>query len=181
MPRKMCNRNGSINSSIPLGKLLRLREYLHDDHGQAQVCLSFDRDESGYCRIQGTVKAVVNMLCQRCLENTAVTLASDLALRVADNDAEAELIAQASTDPLERLEIVVCEDGGELDLLSVVEDELIMSLPIVASHPDDHCSKVLNTLQREDGKQPARLGNIKGLDALEKLRAKLQQGKDNNE
>jgi len=177
-PRKLCNRNGSINSTIPLGKLLRLSEYLDDLHGQAEVSLSFDRDEAGHCVITGSLKAVVNMQCQRCLEPVRVTLDSGLELKVAEDEDEAQQIAGSSDDPHDKLETVVCEDG-QLDLLAVVEDELIMSLPTVAVHDDEHCNATLNELHdlaREpgDGGQ----GNVKGLEALEVLKQALKQEKD---
>ena len=176
-PRKWCDRNGTINSSIPLGKLLRLSEYLDNNHGQAEVCISFDRDAGGHCCLTGSVNATVNLQCQRCLRPVAVALASKLDIKLAANDVEAGRIADSAADPLERLEIVVC-DQGELDLLAVIEDELIMSLPIVASHEDAACNDAFNALhaggRQEDGRARA---NIKGLDVLEKLKQELQQNR----
>lgn len=177
-PRKLCNRNGSINSTISLGKLLRLSEYLDDNHGQAEVCLSFDRDETGYCVITGTLKADVSMPCQRCLEPTPVSLDSDLALKVAEDEDEARRIAENSDDPHGKLEIVTCEDG-QLDLLAVVEDELIMSLPTVAVHDDEHCNETLNALHsRARRQEESGRGNVKGLEALEALKQAIRQEQD---
>jgi len=177
--RKLCDGNGTINSSIPLGKLLRLSEYLDDQSGQAEVCLSFDRDASGCCCLTGTVSASVNMVCQRCLDVTKVELASALDIKIAGTEKEAQRIAESSADPLEKLEVVVCDDG-EFDLLSIVEDELIMSLPIVAVHDNEQCNAALNSLQNSaENPEPDRQGNIKGLDVLEKLRQELQQESEN--
>lgn len=178
VPRKWCDRNGTINSSIPLGKLLRLSEYLDDDHGQVEVRLDFDRDAGGICCLTGNINARVNMQCQRCLETTTVDLASELAIKVAGSDREAGKIADYVADPLDKLEIVVCEDG-ELDLLSVIEDELIMSLPIVAAHDNDQCNKRLGKLNREakdlDIHSKSTQSNIMGLDVLEQLKQELKQ------
>ncbi|MFT5321165.1 MAG: hypothetical protein ACI934_001313 [Pseudohongiellaceae bacterium] len=187
LPRKLCNRNASINSTLPLGKLLRLSEYLYDDQGQVEVSLSFDRDEAGFCSISGSVKADVNMACQRCLEATAINLLSEIAVKVADSDSDAEKISESSSDPLEKLEVILC-DEGELDLLSLIEDELILSLPIVASHGNEDCSKDLNIIHdqaREEQKSTdSSLGNqssIKGLEALEKLKQELKKNTEQND
>ena len=173
IPRKLCNRNGSINSTIPLGKLPRFSEYLDDDQGQAEVCLSFDRDASGHCVITGSVKTDVSMPCQRCLEPTSIGLHADLALKVAEDDGEAERMAQAALDPNDRLGIVVCTEG-QLDLLAVIEDELIMALPTVARHEDSQCSRALNKLQDGAANLADKTGG-NGLAALEELRQVLKQ------
>lgn len=180
MPRKLCNRNASINSTLPLEKLQRLSEYLHDNQGQVEVSLSFDRDDAGFCYISGKVKADVNMQCQRCLKATAVDLESQVTVKVADSDEDVEQITQSSSDPLEKLEVILC-DEGELDLLSLIEDELIMTLPIVASHESEECSDELNTLhdkvrqeQKSDDHSLGSKTSIKGLEALEKLKQALK-------
>jgi len=180
-PRKLCQRNETINSTITLGKLLRLSEFLHDNQGQAKVYLRFDKNDAGHCVINGTVSATLSMQCQRCLEGTSVHVQSDLAIQVAEDEAQAGKIEEASTDPLDSLEVVVC-DNGELDLLSLIEDELIMSLPIVANHDDVHCSEHLNSLQEKDSESDrAGQGNIKGLDALEKLKEELQKNSNSDD
>jgi len=170
--RKMCQRNGTINSSIPLGKLQRLSEYLHDNHGLAEVCLSFDSDENGIDRLSGTVHATVKMQCQRCLEAVRVELASEFILRIAEDEANAREIAeQFGTE----LEVVSCIED-QLDLLAVLEDELIMDLPIVASHDDDNCSDRLNQLKQSAEKAvPKGQGNIQGLEQLAALKEELKK------
>ena len=179
MPRKLCNRNGSINSTLPVAKLLRLSEFLHDNHGQAEVSLSFGKDDAGHCLITGSLKADVRMVCQRCLDATAVKLASDFAIKVAETDKEALDIGRSSANTLEQLEVVRSEEG-ELDLLSLVEDELIMSLPIVASHDDKDCSDTLRSLQQQarQAGESQTSGSIKGLEALAELKQALKEEND---
>ena len=118
------------------------------------------------------------MQCQRCLGAVAIIVESNLDIRVADSEAEAAQMADNAADPLDKLEIVVCEDG-ELDLQSVVEDELIMSLPIVASHDSAQCNEALNAMQQEAGLcKGGGKGNIKGMEVLEKLKLELQSEQD---
>lgn len=179
--RKLCQMNGAINSTLSLDKLPRLGEYLHDKHGQVEVRLSFDRDEGGADVIIGSVNAVVNLQCQRCLEPTPVKVHSDIIMRVANDEDDAakltRMLAETAVDRLQKLDIVVC-DEGELDLIALVEDELILSLPIVASHNNEQCNDRLNKLREQAGK--IENTNIKGLDVLEKLKQELADKQNND-
>ena len=179
MPRKLCNRKGSINSILPLGKLLRFSEYLHDDQGQVEVCLCFDRDNAGHCIITGKISTEVNVLCQRCLVATKVTLISDVDVKVADSDSDAKQIVLSNADPIEKLKFVECQ-AGELDLRSLIEDELIMSLPIVVNHNNSDCSDELNSLQQQAQKQKSSKGSITRLEELAKLKQELKLSKDSS-
>ena len=172
--RKLCDRNRTINSSIPLGKLLRLSEYLVDTQAQVEVCLSFDRDESGTCCLSGNLTAAVRLQCQRCLEPVTVSLDATLAIKLAQSEPEARKIADQSANTLDKLDVVICKEG-ELNLLSVIEDELIMSLPIVAAHASDQCNTAFNALHAKTQRQEETMlrSNIKGLDVLQKLKQEL--------
>ena len=171
-PRKLCHGNGTINSTIPLAKLLRLGEYLDDNHGQAEVFLSFSRDESGLCALAGEAAADVRMLCQRCLDTVDVHLTTTFRLYIAEDEEDAVRIGQKMAEHHDNLDVVVCDDG-KLELMTVVEDELIMSLPIVAAHDDLACSEKLNVLREKAEKAVSQQGNIKGLDSLEELKKAL--------
>lgn len=79
-------------------------------------------------RLRLQAEATVWLHCQRCLQPMAVALRVDRMFRFARNDDEAAELDE------------VCEDedvlalGRPLDLPTLVEDELIMALPIVPRH-----------------------------------------------
>ena len=175
--RKLCQQKGTINSTVSISKLQRFSEYLHDEDGQVKVSLHFDKDETGYRVVRGQIETTVRMLCQRCLEPTVVeVVVSELAVTLADSETEASKIADKFSGPLDKLEIIVCEEG-ELELLSLVEDELIMSLPVVVAHEDKHCNTELNVIQASSHSVEPAQGNIEGLEVLEKLKIELQKDK----
>jgi uncharacterized protein len=79
-------------------------------------------------RLRLQAQTTIWLNCQRCLQPMPVNLRIDRAFRFARNDDEAAELDEASED----------EDflalGRPLDLPTLVEDELIMALPIVPRH-----------------------------------------------
>lgn len=73
--------------------------------------------------------AVVTLPCQRCLQPVTVALVSDRAIRFVADEAEAERLDEASED-----DVLAWPARGAVDALALVEDELILSLPIVPRH-----------------------------------------------
>ena len=95
------------------------------------------QDARGRPRLHCNVKADVEMQCQRCLKPVNVSVESDRLLYLAASEAEAERLETALAD--EDIEVLVT--GQTLDLAGVVEDEVLLSLPIVPMHDD--CSMAL--------------------------------------
>ena len=172
--RKLCQQKGTINTLVSFGKLQRFCEYLLDQDGQVKVDLHFDRDESGHKVIKGQIETNVRMLCQRCLEATYVEVASECSVTLADTETEAKKIAERYSGSLDKLEIILCEEG-KLELLTLLEDELIMSLPVVAVHDDENCNTELIAIQDSAHTLEPVRGKIEGLEALEKLKIELQK------
>jgi len=112
------------------------------------------------------------MLCQRCLDTVDVHLTTTFRLYIAEDEEDAVRIGQKMAEHHDNLDLVVCDDG-KLELMTVVEDELIMSLPIVAAHDDLACSEKLNVLREKAEKAVSQQVNIKGLDSLEELKKAL--------
>jgi uncharacterized protein len=73
-------------------------------------------------------KAVVPLTCQRCLQPVAVDLLIDQDFRFVPDEAT----ALAEDDESEE-DLLVLEDS--LDLQALIEDELLMGLPLVPMHP----------------------------------------------
>jgi uncharacterized protein len=81
-------------------------------------------------------ETIATVQCQRCLEAVDIPLALDRAFRfVADETTAATLDAE-----LEDADVLV--DDGPFDLLTLIEDELLLALPIVPMH--DTCPESVN-------------------------------------
>lgn len=148
---KLFARSGSLSAVLPLVRLERLVASLADP-GAAVGCevlvdLDFGHDDEGRRRLHGSLQTSVKQLCQRCLRPMQQDLHCNLDLLVLDSEEEFKRLPDAtavSTD-------IVVDETGELDVLALVEDELLLSLPLVPMHEDADCSAVLNDLKRKAG------------------------------
>ncbi|MDY0072185.1 MAG: YceD family protein [Thauera sp.] len=82
-------------------------------------------------RLRLQVDGQLGLACQRCLGELSWTLAIDTTLQPVR---EGQPIAE---DELENDEFDAIEVGDSLDLFSLVEDEVLLALPLVARH--EHC------------------------------------------
>jgi uncharacterized protein len=80
----------------------------------------------------------VPLQCQRCLATLVQPLQVDRRIRFVRNEAEAERLDEQSEDDVLSL-------PARLDLHELIEDELILALPLVPRHPGD-CPEPLPAL-----------------------------------
>ena len=165
-PDRIFARRGSLEGEIPVSRFRRLKDYLSDTGGQARVQLDFGFDENGRRLVTGRLNARLALQCQRCLEDLRLEVDTPLRVLVLPSDEEVRAL------PGEEEAVVA---GESLDLLALIEDELILSLPIVPYHGDEQCSEAFNRLQRE---QPAPGGGSDSPFAkLKELKAGLRRDK----
>jgi DUF177 domain-containing protein len=112
-------------------------------------------DASGRPALTVCVDGVVPLICQRCLEPFAWKVEQHTVLLLAHNESEL-----ASLDT-EELEVVLASEA--LDALTLVEDELLLSLPFSPRHPEGACgSDMAATIAEPQKASPfARLGALK--------------------
>jgi uncharacterized protein len=107
--------------------------------GQAQVWLHLK------------VQAVFPLICQRCLGPAEVVVAFDRAFRFVSTEAQAEKEDEESEE-----DVLVLD--RTLNLLALIEDELLMALPVIPLHetcPTEVKLKVQDLdFEGPDGKQP---------------------------
>lgn len=127
-PRKLADRGVRIQGDVEFSLLPNLAAMLAEKQGRVSVDLQFDIDELRIRTIKGTADAKVFMTCQRCLEPVEIKVEAKFNLAVAPTEEHAKNLPRYY-DPL----IVA---GDDLELLPMVEEELILSLPIVPYHDD---------------------------------------------
>ncbi len=120
-----------LEGRIAIAKMRRLATLLHEAAGEAEVALNFGVDLDGTRNVQGTIKAAVVLICQRCLAPMTLPVRVSVSLGVVGSEAEAERLS-GHYDPL-----LVGEDP--VSLTELVEDELILALPVVACHELGGC------------------------------------------
>lgn len=130
-PRKLADRAASLQGELNLSQLQRLAGSLEDDQGVVRASFAFGRDEQRTVVIHSQLDVDVKMICQRCLEPVVLPIHSECDYAVVNEGASSQHLPKGY-DVLE-----VGEDP--LDLLALVEDELLLALPIVPLHDPEIC------------------------------------------
>lgn len=130
-PIQLAERGAHLTGTLPLRNMPRLAQGSLEGSGDVSVDLAFEREEGQQVFIMhGTLRVPLRVTCQRCLE------AMDLVLETAP-----WLVLLKSAERLEQQEgdadILVADKP--LPLSSVVEEELLLALPMVPMHAPDRC------------------------------------------
>lgn len=114
---------------LPLVGFKRLCSSLIDVEGDCHYVVEFGRDELGQRFVDLHLQAQMPMLCQRTLERFLypVNIQQRLGL-IRDEAEEAALLPD--------VEAVLVDDNGHLNPADLIEDELILALPLVPIDPD---------------------------------------------
>jgi len=136
-PFRLAEAGARLKGHVPLRQFTRLRDLLADDTGEIEVSLDFDVDELGVPSVQGQLRAILALTCQRCLEPYEFKVDAQVALAWVRTALEADKL------PL-RYEAYVVEETP-LPLNDVIEDELLLALPQIPMHELADCpaSKLL--------------------------------------
>ncbi len=141
-PRKFARQGIQFEGTLALNQFSRLVESLADDQGEVKVSLQFHMSENHRVIVEGQVKANLKMICQRCLDLAELTVCSELNLMGVRTDEQAKALP-VGYEPL------FLEDEP-MELLPLLEEELLLSLPLVPFHPPELCqSKQFYTTETE--------------------------------
>ena len=138
---RMVSARRSFQGSLPIAAMPRLCGALADDAGSAQYLLDFGRDEFGTAYVDVRVQAPLWLVCQRTLEAFVMPITVESRLGLIRFERE-EAALPPGCEPL-----LVAEDG-KLNPVDVIEDELLLALPLVPVNPD-------STLPEEVTRPPA--------------------------
>lgn len=131
-PIRFAREAASYAGEIALVEMDRLRDELAGDQGKVVYRLT-GALVGGRPALRLLVDANPTLICQRCLTPYVHSLHSEGVIFLARNDAELERWERL--DPL--LDAIVAEERTEVRTL--VEDELLLSLPVVPLHEEEDC------------------------------------------
>jgi uncharacterized protein len=126
-PRKVFRQRLEIEGEVAVSALSGLCESLLDTEGVARASLHFLVDEERRLRIQGQVSAEVNVVCQRCLKPMTIQLHDTVDLVMISSEAQVRTLP-AALDPW------LCAEDESLVPARIVEEQLILAMPIVTMH-----------------------------------------------
>ncbi len=149
--RKFFPRQVHLTASLPVSRLDRLKAYLTENdtvrESGIDMELDFFQDENAQNILSGKLAGVLELPCQRCLRGVAYELESSFSVKVVDDLGvkEEKGDRELAEDELD----IGLSTAGTLDLLGLIEDEIILSLPLAIYHENDDCNQKLTGLQRK--------------------------------
>ena len=144
--QKELGRKGHYEGAVAISELTRLGDLLYPADAAAatravELQFEFSRNEFDVPIIAGRLRTSLELQCQRCLQPLELPLELDFRLMI---DASDELLRDSSEETL-------YSDEGYIDLFELVEDELILAIPLVALHEDTGCNKYWPTPESQTG------------------------------
>ncbi len=131
-PYRMADQGAVFEGTLPVSSFTRLCEGLVDDMGDLHIAVEFAVGEDGYREMTGRASGLVHVQCQRCMDVMQFDLESDIHLGFAFHDEMAKSIPK-------HLDAMVVLPDGQVSIIDLVEDELILSLPQFAMHAVGQC------------------------------------------
>jgi uncharacterized protein len=138
----LCKEHASKQGELPINLLTRLASDLTRHDGALHYELSGELDEKKHSIMHIRITGTLMMRCQRCLEEMAYAVDVDNSLELVHTEAELD-------DEEEELNAIAAGTAGiekivgskTFDTFALMEDEIILSLPIVIAH--EQCDKTL--------------------------------------
>lgn len=129
-PIRLAERGARLSGELPIQGLSRLAAMCASEPGVAQLDLTFEHAAgAGFRRMHGTVTANVRLVCQRCLEEMALTLRIEPNIVLLRSDERHDLAGANDV-------LVV---GKRTSLGDMLEDELLLALPMTPTHNAKKC------------------------------------------
>ena len=139
----MVSARRSFEGTLPIATMSRLCEVLANTDGVVQFELDFGRDSLGISYVDVRAQASLSVVCQRTLEPFMLPVAVNTRLGLIKLERD-EAGLPPDCEPL-----LVAEDG-RLNLADVIEDELLLALPLVPVNPDSSLPDEVTGHEPED-------------------------------
>ncbi|EKE86945.1 hypothetical protein A10D4_01847 [Idiomarina xiamenensis 10-D-4] len=131
-PVKSAGKQLTYDGLVPASALQRFQGMLVETCADPEVVLNFLVDEQGLYVMQGQASVTAKVSCERCGEPLTVDVAAQFAYAPVTRKQTADNMPDAY-EPIEPNEF------GEINVHGVVEDELILAMPIVVKHDESDC------------------------------------------
>lgn len=129
-PQRLAGEDIRLEGELNTSGMSRLQESLaSNEPSVVNVKLHLWRDKGGRAVIDGSFASTLSCVCQRCMEPVAVEVQGDFSLGVISSEDE---MASLPDD----LEPLMLEHGQMVDPETLIEDELILALPVISRHAD---------------------------------------------
>ncbi len=130
-PLRLARTDSILKGRFHLSEMERLASQLQDSRGEVNFELQFTRDDEDITQINGSCRTSLIMACQRCFEPIRIEIATSTRLVVVPSIEAAREIPDAA-EPL-------LFSGEAISLKDLVEEEVLLALPIAPLHDNAIC------------------------------------------
>lgn len=130
-PFRLVRQGRRICGLVPSDRFERVRAAARFCSPEFELELAGNTDESGQPLLTGWVRGDLELRCERCGEGMRFEFDVPLLLALVGDDATAAAVA-SRYDP-----VLVTED--QMALVDLIEDEVLLALPLVARHAEGQC------------------------------------------
>jgi len=131
-PYRFSEQNLHLDGLVKLADMPRLNPTVGMDNDCVQVKMHFGVDEQGINYIKGHLETKLKLQCQRCMEPYLYEIMSDFMLGIVSSLDEAKALPELYEPALTK--------DGSLALRELIEDEIILNLPIIPRHELENCN-----------------------------------------
>ncbi len=129
---RLVRERGSLQGRFDAAASDRLYDWLAPGEAPVNWCITGTTDAAGRPAIAIELDGSVPLECQRCLSTMTWPVHQRTVALLATSEAEGDALDEGSEE-----EVLVA--GAPLDALTLVEDELLLSLPYAPVHADGDC------------------------------------------
>jgi len=129
---------------LPQSRFSRLADILSSTNHDVQVSALFSRRKD-HILISGRITTTFALECQRCLNGMEVDISEPFELVFVENEQKADELPN-------ELDPVVLDENGQIHVVDLFEDEVILHVPEIPKHSD---MKACELHQTEFGELPA--------------------------
>jgi len=156
-PQRFARDGATLSGEVSPARLGRLQDELVDNDGTVRYRVSGFLSERGDPALRLELSGQLGLRCQRCLGRLAFTLEVDRDLVFASSAHEFEQ-REDEDDGVDVIPLV-----PRLDLLQLIEDEVLLSMPMAPRHLDGAC-------EGQQAQQRGRSSSASPFAALAKLK-----------
>ncbi|WDE07622.1 23S rRNA accumulation protein YceD [Thalassomonas viridans] len=159
-PFKSAQRRLECEGIFEMSGMDRLLAACEPCDGQVTVNVNFNVDELGLVVISGKGSASVALTCQRCTEVYEQALEVDFTFSPVKN-------AEAAAELPSYYDAIELDENGEVNLRELVEDELLLAIPLIPRHSLEDCQAPADSVW---GELPEELEKPNPFDVLKQLK-----------
>ena len=133
-PDLMARDGTRYEAAVPLERFKRLGPILASTEGDVLASAAFSRRKD-HIVVSGKLNVDMCLQCQRCLETFMLPIEARYELVFVESEGAARRLPD-DFDP------VLVDDTGQIHLVDLFEDELLLQVPLVPRHSEGQCESV---------------------------------------